>query len=57
VDRKATAGVQPAPIGGTIVYVMPNPSGLNAHVTVTDLAEHFRTVATLADGAAAREPR
>jgi hypothetical protein len=28
---------------------MPNPSGLNAHVTVADLAEHFRIVGALAD--------
>ena len=30
---------------------MPNPSGLNAHVTVDDLTEHFRIVGALADEA------
>jgi hypothetical protein len=28
---------------------MPNPSGLNAHVTVHDLADHFAAVRRLAD--------
>lgn len=49
VDRKATIGVQPARIGRTIVYVMHNPSGLNAHARVEDLARHLRTAAALAD--------
>ena len=48
VDRRATAGVQDRVLGASTVYVMPNPSGLNAHVTVDDLADHFRTVAELA---------
>ena len=51
VDKRAATGPQPEPIGRTIVYVMPNPSGLNAHVTVADLAEHFRIVGALADQA------
>ena len=49
VDRRATAGVQPATIGSSVVYVMPNPSGLNAHATVASLADHFREVARVAD--------
>lgn len=48
VDRKAVAGLQDATFGGRPVYVMPNPSGLNAHVTVHDLADHFRSVQELA---------
>lgn len=52
VDRKAIAGLQDQEFGGRPVYVMPNPSGLNAHVTVDDLAGHFRTVLRLADAAA-----
>ena len=46
-DRRAVAGRQPQPMGSAIVYVMPNPSGLNAHDTVDSLAEHFREVLRL----------
>ena len=49
VDRRAAAGVQPDGFAGTAAYVMPNPSGLNAHVRVDDLAEHLRAAAALAD--------
>lgn len=48
VDRAAVAGVQPRTVGGAPVYVMPNPSGLNAHDTVTSLAEHLRAALRLA---------
>lgn len=51
VDKRAATGPQPKSIGRTLVYVMANPSGLNAHVTVVDLAEHFRMVGALADQA------
>jgi len=50
VDRRAVAGPQDRPLGGRAVYLMPNPSGLNTHVTVQDLSEHFRAAAQLADG-------
>lgn len=40
-DRHATAGWQSHDVGGRPVYVMPNPSGLNAHTNVDDLAEHL----------------
>jgi TDG/mug DNA glycosylase family protein len=49
VDRKAVAGVQPARLGGVPVYVMPNPSGINAHAQVPQLADHLRAAAALAD--------
>jgi len=49
VDRKAVAGEQPDDLGGRPVYVMPNPSGLNAHDTVATLAAHVRAVAALAE--------
>ena len=42
VDRKAGTGWQEQPIGGSPAYVMPNPSGLNAHATVAGLAAHLR---------------
>jgi TDG/mug DNA glycosylase family protein len=43
VDRKAVTGWQPGDLGGRPVYVMPNPSGLNAHDTVDTLAAHLAT--------------
>jgi len=55
VDRRATAGVQPDGFAGRPAYVMPNPSGLNAHVRVDDLAEHLRAAAALADHSMTRE--
>jgi hypothetical protein len=36
---------------------MPNPSGLNAHVRVGDLAAHLRAAAALADDSLTRESR
>ena len=48
VDRRAVAGRQAQPMGSAIVYVMPNPSGLNARSTVDSLADHFREVRRLA---------
>jgi TDG/mug DNA glycosylase family protein len=51
VDRKAVAGVQPDGFGGQPAYVMPNPSGLNAHATPAILAGHLRAAAALADSA------
>jgi double-stranded uracil-DNA glycosylase len=45
VDRKAVAGWQSAPFGGRPAYVMPNPSGINAHAKPADLAEHLRIAA------------
>ncbi|MFJ6777089.1 G/U mismatch-specific DNA glycosylase [Kitasatospora sp. NPDC091257] len=41
-QRRATLGRQPEGIGGTEVWVLPNPSGLNAHYTLDGLAEEFR---------------
>ncbi len=37
----AVIGEQPDPVGGTRVWVLPNPSGLNAHYTLDRLAEEF----------------
>jgi TDG/mug DNA glycosylase family protein len=41
-DRKAQTGWQPNDFGGRPAYVMPNPSGINAHATPADLAAHLR---------------
>ncbi len=42
-DRpKATTGAQAETLGAARVWVLPNPSGLNAHYTLEDLARLFR---------------
>ena len=50
VDRRAVVGVQSEPFGGVPAYVMPNPSGINAHTNPDDLAAHLRAAADLAEG-------
>ncbi|WP_432891126.1 G/U mismatch-specific DNA glycosylase [Kribbella sp. CA-245084] len=40
-DRTAAIGKQDRTIGTTRVWVLPNPSGLNAHYTLPKLAEAF----------------
>jgi TDG/mug DNA glycosylase family protein len=37
----ASLGLQPEPLGGARVWVLPNPSGLNAHYRLEDLARLF----------------
>jgi double-stranded uracil-DNA glycosylase len=37
----ATIGPQPAPLGGSRVWVLPNPSGLNALWTTPRITEAF----------------
>jgi TDG/mug DNA glycosylase family protein len=44
VDRAATTGWQERPFGGCPAYVMPNPSGINAHATPAVLADHLRAL-------------
>lgn len=39
--RKAVVGRQPQPLAGAQLWVVPNPSGLNAHHTVATLAEAY----------------
>jgi double-stranded uracil-DNA glycosylase len=46
VDRKATVGWQPQPFAGSRAYVMPNPSGINAHARPADIAQHLRAALT-----------
>jgi double-stranded uracil-DNA glycosylase len=38
---RATVGPQSDPIGGATAWVLPNPSGLNAHYQLPDLTEAF----------------
>jgi TDG/mug DNA glycosylase family protein len=51
VDRRAGTGLQERRLGGVPVYVMPNPSGRNAHTTPAALVEHLRAAMALAGGA------
>lgn len=46
---KANLGRQPEMIGHTIVWVLPNPSGLNAHYQAGELARLFRELKEFAD--------
>jgi TDG/mug DNA glycosylase family protein len=45
---KAKEGEQPEPLAGARVWVVPNPSGLNAHATITSLAEAYARPARIA---------
>ena len=41
---RATVGRQPEDLGDTQVWVLPNPSGLNAHYSLDRIAEEFRVL-------------
>ncbi len=45
---KATTGEQPDLFEGARLWVVPNPSGLNAHETIDSLAEAYRAPAVAA---------
>lgn len=45
---KATTGRQPEPLAGSELWVVPNPSGLNAHDTVDSLAAAYADAARAA---------
>jgi TDG/mug DNA glycosylase family protein len=45
---KARTGRQPGGIAGAQLWVVPNPSGLNAHSSLADLAGAYREVAVAA---------
>lgn len=45
---QATVGRQPGPLGGAPVWVVPNPSGLNRHASLDDLANAYGEVAIAA---------
>ena len=49
-DRRAVLGSQDVSIGGSALWVVPNPSGLNAHETIDSLAEWYGAVAEAAGG-------
>jgi TDG/mug DNA glycosylase family protein len=45
---RAAIGPQPDPLGGSRVWALPNPSGLNAHWTLDAIAAQFATMRTAA---------
>lgn len=47
-DRRAVPGRQPEPFEGAELWVVPNPSGLNAHETVASLAAAYAAAARAA---------
>jgi TDG/mug DNA glycosylase family protein len=47
-ERRARQGRQPEHLGAAELWVVPNPSGLNAHETVDSLAVWYRKVAEAA---------
>ena len=46
--RDAVLGRQPEPFGDAELWVVPNPSGLNAHETIDTLAAAYRAPAVAA---------
>jgi TDG/mug DNA glycosylase family protein len=45
-EPKAAVGPQPTTIGASAVWVLPNPSGLNAHYQLPDLARAYAALRT-----------
>ncbi len=43
-QKMVTLGKQPERLASAIVWVLPNPSGLNAHYQLANLVEHFRVL-------------
>jgi TDG/mug DNA glycosylase family protein len=54
---RAQLGLQEETIEGTPVWVLPNPSGLNAHFSLDDFARLLRTVREDAERRLAGDPR
>ncbi|MGV9281141.1 G/U mismatch-specific DNA glycosylase [Streptomyces sp. NPDC003730] len=48
-ERKAQVGPQERMFGSTRVWVLPNPSGLNAHWSVESMAEEFARLRVAAE--------
>ena len=48
-QKTVLLGRQPERLANTVVWVLPNPSGLNAHYQLADLAEHFRALRLAVD--------
>jgi TDG/mug DNA glycosylase family protein len=54
---KAGLGLQPDPVGGRPVWVLPNPSGLNAHYQLPDLIRLFGELRDWLEGGEDRPAR
>jgi TDG/mug DNA glycosylase family protein len=52
----AVVGAQEAVVGATRLWVLPNPSGLNAHWTPTALAGEFARLRTQVTPSSAASP-
>ncbi|MCT2593960.1 G/U mismatch-specific DNA glycosylase [Streptomyces sp. N2-109] len=48
-ERRARIGPQERTIGGTRIWVLPNPSGLNAHWSLQEMAEEYGRLRHAAD--------
>jgi TDG/mug DNA glycosylase family protein len=48
-DPKAGVGPQPAGVGDTRVWVLPNPSGLNAHYSLRGLVTEYHRLREAAE--------
>jgi double-stranded uracil-DNA glycosylase len=46
--RRAVLGCQPEPLAGAELWIVPNPSGLNAHETIASLAVAYAEAAKAA---------
>jgi TDG/mug DNA glycosylase family protein len=57
VRPQAQVGRQPAQLGEAQLWVVPNPSGLNAHASVSGLAAAYREVAVAAGLQVTLKPR
>jgi TDG/mug DNA glycosylase family protein len=55
-ERSARLGLQPGCFEGAELWIVPNPSGLNAHETTVTLAEAYRRPAVAAGIVAAQTP-
>jgi len=56
-DRpKAAMGMQDEPLGGRPVWVLPNPSGLNAHYKPADFARLYAEARVYAEGLSTSSP-
>ena len=53
---RANIGAQPDPLGGSHVWVLPNPSGLNAHWTLAAIAAQFAAMRAAASAADSPQP-
>jgi TDG/mug DNA glycosylase family protein len=53
---KARIGPQEGALAGSRLWVLPNPSGLNAHYTAETLAEEFRRLRRSAGGKSVASP-